>query len=201
MSQGRHHILSHQDTLALTVESIQSQISGLIFVTFWVRFMVGYEASWNNYLWDLDKQVRDISIASQEALNLQNQQQKIVDQVEEWFADYSITDTLQRASQLSDLIQRCVQLKQNLECQEGIYIFRRSHPRMPYRDEKMRILIEEVGLDETIDYSVWPGLYKIQQPGNWVVIEKEIVKISAATDIVSITDDSEGQTEDQLLEL
>jgi hypothetical protein len=141
------------------------------------------------------------AIVSQEALNLQNQQQHVVNQVEDWLSHYSITDKSHRTSQLSEFIQRCVQLKQNLECQDGTYIFRRSYPRMPFRDEKMQSLMEEVSSDEIVEYSIWPGLYKILQPGNWAVVEKEIVKTtSLRIDILSMTDESEGQSEDQSLD-
>lgn len=141
------------------------------------------------------------AIVSQEALNLQNQQQYIVNQVEDAFSHYSITDKSHRTSQLSDLIRRCVQLKQSLEYQDGVYIFLRSHPRMPFRDENMRRLAEEAGSNDTVEYSVWPGLYKILQPGNWAVVEKEIVKtMSSRIETLSMTDESEGQSECQWLE-
>jgi hypothetical protein len=142
------------------------------------------------------------AIATQEAGVLEGQQQYIVDQVEVWFSLYSITCQAQRTSQLGDLIQRCIQLKQSLECQEGTYIFRRSHPQMPFREENMRSLIDNVELNETVEYSVWPGLYKILQPGKWAVIEQEIVKsTTSSADIVSLNDDLEDESEDQLLEI
>ncbi|KAJ6050330.1 uncharacterized protein N7446_005430 [Penicillium canescens] len=147
-----------------------SHIAALMFTTFWVRFMVGYGPSWNNYLCGLDQEVRGLYRSH-------------------------------RTSQLSDLIQRCVQLKQSLECQDGAYIFRRSHPRMPFRDENMRSLVEEVGSNDTVEYSVWPGLYQILQPGNWAVVEKEIVKTtSSRIDTLSMTDEPEGRSEEQWLE-
>jgi uncharacterized protein YbdZ (MbtH family) len=72
---------------------------------------------------------------------------------------------------------------------------------MPFRDENMRSLVEEVGSNDTVEYSVWPGLYKILQPGHWAVVEKEIVKTTPSrNDTLSMTDELEGQSEDQWLE-
>jgi uncharacterized protein YbdZ (MbtH family) len=61
--------------------------------------------------------------------------------------------------------------------------------------------MEEVGSDDIVEYSIWPGLYKILQPGNWAVVEKEIVKTtSSRIDTLSMTDESEGQSADQSLD-
>ncbi|KAJ5296195.1 hypothetical protein N7508_011016 [Penicillium antarcticum] len=225
MGKEGHNMQPIDAAHVLTIDGIQSYIARLIFTTFWVRYMVGCEASWNNYLCNLDNIVEELCelkqldhtyffvstdqtrppshlVALEKPVELQIQQQRIVNQVEDWFSQYSTTDKLQRTNQLNNLIQRCIQLKQNIECQDGIYILRSSHPRMPFRDQNMRSLMEEAGANETVDYSVWPGLFKILQPGNWSVIEKEIVKTSSSSfNTLSLTTESEGQSEDQLSEL
>ncbi|KAJ6068392.1 hypothetical protein N7499_010279 [Penicillium canescens] len=135
------------------------------------------------------------------SLEVRNEYRNSIPGSTEFAKSTTIYHRSHRTSQLSDLIQRCVQLKQSLECQDGAYIFRRSHPRMPFRDENMRSLVEEVGSNDTVEYSVWPGLYQILQPGNWAVVEKEIVKTtSSRIDTLSMTDEPEGRSEEQWLE-
>jgi hypothetical protein len=60
MGEQRHDTQLHEETHVLTVDGIQSHIAALMFTTFWVRFMVGYEPSWNNYLCGLDQEVREL---------------------------------------------------------------------------------------------------------------------------------------------
>ncbi|KAJ5365516.1 hypothetical protein N7517_008402 [Penicillium concentricum] len=172
------------------LDVIQSEIAGLIYRSFWNRFMVGGEHPWCNYLSKADSEINkqfsthiyrhwrcamSTVMLSMETQALQEQCNSIIEQVEVWFGRYAVTDKLKRMQQLHDIIARCITLKHRLECQEDTYIFWSSHQFGPFRDDKMRTLIEDDTSDALVESSLWPGLWKVIQPGEWCIVEKEIV--------------------------
>ncbi|KAJ5502793.1 hypothetical protein N7463_005667 [Penicillium fimorum] len=175
----------------LILDIIQSDIAGLIHGSFWNRFMVGAEHLWSDYLRKADSEVNErfsnhiyrhwrcamsTVMLSMDTRGLQEQCNWIIEQVEVCFGRYAVTDKLKRMQQLHDIIARCITLKHKLECQQDTYIFWSSHQFGPFRDENMRTLIEKDDSDGLVGSSLWPGLWKIIRPGEWSVVEKEIVK-------------------------
>jgi len=126
--------------------------------------------------------------ASLESLTLQAHCKKIVDETESLFGQYSVSDKTKRLDQLCDILWRCIQFKQKLECQEDTYILWCSHPKMPFRNERMYSLTEKMDPEEWVELSLWPCLHKVNSIGEWSVIEKEIVTTSSLS--ISLVDHS-----------
>ncbi|KGO51255.1 hypothetical protein PEX1_002350 [Penicillium expansum] len=196
-----------------TLDIIQSDIAALIYQSFWNRFMVGSEPLWSNYLFkvdsEIDKQVSNhisrhwrcamsTAVLSLGAPTLQEQCNWIIEKVEACFGRYAVTDRPKRMKQLHDIIARCIKFKHKLDCQEDRYIFWGSYQYgLPFRDEKMRTLTEEESSDGFVQASLWPGLFKIVEKGEWSVVEKEIVKkIPPVTPSVDMSDEMESHEGD-----
>lgn len=142
------------------------------------------------------------AILSLETASLQEQCNWIIENVEACFGRYTVTDRPKRMQQLHDIIARCIKLKHKLDCQEDRYIFWGSYQYgLLFRDDKMRTLIEEDTSDGFIQASLWPGLYKIVQNGEWLIVEKEIVKkIPPITPSVEMSDEMESHEGDPVLD-
>ncbi|KAG0161402.1 hypothetical protein Pdw03_3171 [Penicillium digitatum] len=200
-----------------TLDIIQSDIAALIYRSFWNRFMVGTEPIWGNYLSKLDSEIdkqfsnlisrhwrcaMSTAVVSLGTPSLQEQCNLIIEKVEACFGRYATTDRPKRMQQLHDIIARCIKLKHKLDCQEDRYIFWGSYQYgLPFRDEKMRTLKEEESSDGLVQASLWPGLYKIVQKGEWSIVEKEIVKkIPPVTPSVEMSDEMESHKGDPNLD-
>ncbi|KGO76317.1 hypothetical protein PITC_037430 [Penicillium italicum] len=212
--QQRNDATPRSDILDTSIlDIIHSDIAALIYRSFWNRFMVGTEPLWGNYLLkvdsEVDKQVSNhisrhwrcamsTAILSLEAPGLQEQCKWIIEKVEACFGRYAVTAKSKRMQQLYDIIARCINFKHKLDCQEDRYIFWGSYQYgLPFRDEKMRTLTGEESSDGLVQASLWPGLYKIVQKGEWSIVEKEIVKkIAPVTPSVEMSDDMESHKGD-----
>ncbi|OQD98561.1 hypothetical protein PENVUL_c071G07523 [Penicillium vulpinum] len=175
-----------------TLDIIQSDIAGLIYRSFWNRFMVGADHLWSNYLRKVDLEINQqfsnhisrhwrcamsTAILSLESPSLQESCNWIIEKVEACFGRYAVTDKSKRMQQLHDIIARCVKFKHKLDCQQDKYMFWSSHQYgLPFRKERMRALTEEDTSDGFVQASLWPGLYKVVRKGEWSIVEKEIVK-------------------------
>ncbi|CAI7594440.1 unnamed protein product [Penicillium glandicola] len=196
-----------------TLDIIQSDIAGLIYRSFWNRFMVGAEHLWGNYLRKVDSEISKqfsnhisrhwrsaigTAMLSLETPGLQEQCNWVIGNVEACFGRYAVTDRLKRMQQLQDIVARCIKLKHKLDCQEDTYIFWYSHQYgLPFRSEKMRTLTEEDTSDGFVQASLWPGLYKIIQKGEWSIVEKEIVKkIPPVIPSVKVMNEKESHQDD-----
>jgi hypothetical protein len=213
-----------------TLDIIQSEIAGLIYQSFWNRFMVGAEDHfWSNYLRKADSEVNkqckrsekvhyyhcvlttevsnhisrhwrcamSTAILSLETDLLQERCNGIIETVENCFGRYAVTDRLKRMQQLHDIIARCITFKHKLQCQEDTYIFWSHKCGGPFRDENMRTPTEEDISDGVVKSSLWPGLWKIIQPGEWSIVEKEIVNtLSSLTPSIEMIDELECHQDD-----
>ncbi|KAJ5207499.1 hypothetical protein N7491_001872 [Penicillium cf. griseofulvum] len=196
-----------------TLEIIQSEIAGLIYQSFWNRFMVGTEDHfWSNYLRKADSEVNkqfsnhisrhwrcamSTAILSLETDLLQERCNGIIKAVETCFGRYAVTDRPKRMQQLQDIVGRCIKLKHKLQCQEDTYIFWSHQYGVPFRDEKMRIPTEKDTSDGFVKSSLWPGLWKIIRPGEWSIVEKEIVNtLSPLAPSIEMIDELESQQGD-----
>ncbi|KXG54454.1 uncharacterized protein PGRI_075980 [Penicillium griseofulvum] len=198
-----------------TLDIIQSEIAGLIYQSFWNRFMVGAEDHfWSNYLRKVDTEVNKQSgvsnhisrhwrcamstaILSLETDLLQDRCNRIIETVETCFGPYAVTDRTKRMQQLHDIIARCIRLKHKLQCQEDTYIFWSHKYGVPFRDENMRTPTEENTSDGIVKSSLWPGLWKIIRPGEWSIVEKEMVNtLSPLTPSIEMIDELECHQDD-----
>ncbi|OQE41994.1 hypothetical protein PENCOP_c004G00647 [Penicillium coprophilum] len=195
------------------LDIIQSDIAGLIYRSFWNRFMVGAEHPCGVYLREADSEINkrfpthifrhwrcamSTAMLSLEARGLQEQCNWIIEKVEVCFGRYAVTDRSKRMQQLHDIIARCINLKHKLECQEDTYVFWGSQQYVPFRGDNMRTLVEEDTSDGLVMSSLWPGLWKIIQENEWSIVEKEIVKRipSLGPSIEMIDDESQkGDTD------
>ncbi|KAJ9490632.1 hypothetical protein VN97_g2646 [Penicillium thymicola] len=216
--QQENHTTPRSDTLDIwTLDIIQTDIAGLIYRSFWNRFMVGSDHLWSNRLRKVDSEIdkqfsnhisrhwrcaMSSAILSLEAPGLQEQCNWIIEKIEACFGRYAVTDRPKRMQQLHSIITRCITFKHKLDCQEGRYIFWGScQYGLPFQDEKMRTLAEEDTSDGFVQASLWPGLYKVVQNGEWSVVEKEIVKkIPPVTPSVEMSDEVESHEDDQDLD-
>ena len=65
----------------------------------------------------------------------------------------------------------------------------------------MRTLTGEDTSDGFLQASLWPGLYKVVQKGEWSIVEKEIVKkIPPVTPLVEMSDEMESHEGDRDLD-
>ncbi|CAG8890323.1 unnamed protein product [Penicillium egyptiacum] len=191
-----------------TLDIIQADIAGLIYRSFWNQFMVGSDHFWSNYLRKVDSEINkkfsnhisrhwrcamSSAILSLETPSLEGQCNWIIEQVESCFGRYAVADKPKRMQQLHEVIARCIKFKHKLDCQEDRYIFWGSYQYgLPFRDDKMRTLTEDTS-DGFVQTSLWPGLYKIVQTGEWSTVEKEIVKkIAPETPSVEMIDEMES---------
>ncbi|CAG8083503.1 unnamed protein product [Penicillium nalgiovense] len=192
-----------------TLDIIQAHIAGLIYRSFWNGFMVGSDQRLCNYLRKVDSEINkkfsnhisrhwrcamSSAVLSLETPSLEEQCNWIIEKVESCFGRYAITERPKRMQQLHDIIARCIKFKHKLDCQEDRYIFWGSYQYgLPFRDDKMRTLTEEDTSDGHVHTSLWPGLYKIVQTGEWSTVEKEIVKkIVPETPSVEMIDEMES---------
>ncbi|KAJ5508773.1 hypothetical protein N7527_010916 [Penicillium freii] len=208
------HSTPRSDMLDIsTLDIIQADIAALIYRSFWNRFMVGSDHIWSNYLRKIDSEIdkqfsnhisrhwrsaMSSAILSLEAPSLQEQCNWIIEKVEACFGRYAVTDRPKRMQQLHDIIARCIKFKHKLDCQDDRYIFWGSYQYgLPFREEKMRTLIGEDTSDGFLQASLWPGLYKVVQKGEWSIVEKEIVKkIPPVTPSVEMSDEMESHEDD-----
>ncbi|KAF9240321.1 hypothetical protein DTO006G1_8243 [Penicillium roqueforti] len=192
-----------------SLDIIQSEIAGLIYRFFWNQFMLGAEQSWSNYLRKVDSEINkqfsshisrhwrcamSSAILSLETSSLQEQCNWIIEKAEACFGRYAVTERLKRMQQLHGIIARCIKFKHKLDCQEDKYVFWGSYQYgLRFRGKKMRTLTEEDTSDGFVQASLWPGLYKIVEKGEWSTIEKEIVKkIPPVIPSVEMVDDMES---------
>ncbi|OQE25790.1 hypothetical protein PENFLA_c008G02483 [Penicillium flavigenum] len=192
-----------------TLDIIQSHIAGLIYRSFWNSFMVGSDQSLCNYLRKADSEINkkfsnhisrhwrcamSSAVLSLETSSLGEQCNWIIEKVESCFGRYAVTERPKRMQQLHDIIARCIKFKHKLDCQEDRYIFWGSYQYgLPFRDDKMRALTEEDTSDGHVHTSLWPGLYKSIQTGEWSTVEKEVVKkIAPETPSVGTIDEMES---------
>ncbi|KAJ6179965.1 hypothetical protein N7519_010426 [Penicillium mononematosum] len=192
-----------------TLDIIQAHIAGLIYRSFWNRFMFGSNQSLCNYLRKADSEINkkfsnhisrhwrcamSSAVLSMETPNLEGQCNWIIEKVESCFGRYAVTERPKRMQQLHNIIARCIKFKHKLDCQEDRYIFWGSYQYgLPFRDDKMRTLTEEDTSDGHVHTSLWPGLYKIIQTGEWSTVEKETVKkIAPETSSVEMIDEMES---------
>ncbi|CAI7618014.1 unnamed protein product [Penicillium discolor] len=212
------HPTSRSDMLDIsTLDIIQADIAALIYRSFWNRFMVGSDHLWSNYLRKIDSEIdkqfsnhisrhwrcaMSSAILSLEAPSLQEQCNWIIEKVEACFGRYAVTDRPKRMQQLHDIIARCIKFKHKLDCQEDRYIFWGSYQYgLPFRDEKMRTPTEEDTSDRFVQASLWPGLYKVVQEGEWSTVEKEVVKkIPPVTPSVEMSDEMESHGDNRDLD-
>ena len=134
------------------------------------------------------------AVLSLETPSLENQCNWIIEKVESCFGRYAVTERRKRMQQLHDIIARCIKFKHKLGCQEDRYIFWGSYQYgLRFRNDEMRTLTEEDTSDGLVHTSLWPGLYKIVQTGEWSIVEKEIVKkIAPETSSVGMIDEMES---------
>ncbi|OQE93465.1 hypothetical protein PENNAL_c0005G10382 [Penicillium nalgiovense] len=177
-----------------TLDIIQAHIAGLIYRSFWNGFMVGSDQQVSNHISRHWRCAMSSAVLSLETPSLEEQCNWIIEKVESCFGRYAITERPKRMQQLHDIIARCIKFKHKLDCQEDRYIFWGSYQYgLPFRDDKMRTLTEEDTSDGHVHTSLWPGLYKIVQTGEWSTVEKEIVKkIVPETPSVEMIDEMES---------
>lgn len=137
------------------------------------------------------------AIVSLEGDSLNDQCRWIVQQEENLFGHCAISDCANRTQQLYEIVKRCVLFKHKLECQADTYIFWCSLCRMPFRDEKMRTPNDDQFPCGDIEVSLWPMLSKVVNKGEWVVVEKEMVKIlPEVSPLMEFSDEGELDSHD-----
>ncbi|KAJ5542737.1 hypothetical protein N7535_005161 [Penicillium sp. DV-2018c] len=193
------------------LEYIQSAISDIIYRKFWNRFAVGCEDSLSAYLHRADCVIRcdfpshisrhwryamSTAVLSLEKEKLQSQCKEVLEWVESSFAH--LTERQNRKAPLLGIIQRCIQFKHTLECQEDTYRFWCSKHQTPFRHDEMRRTNEDDSFEGLVEFSMWPSLRKAVQGDEWAVIEKEVVRQIAPT--ASLDKSSDGEASQQVSE-
>ena len=101
-------------------------------------------------------------------------------------------------NQLRRLLERCIVFKHELEYQESKYLFWTSVPGVPFRGETMRDPLMDDATNAVVQWSLWPALSKVSEPGRWETIVKEVVR-TAPSQSLRVLNDAAGkrqQTQD-----
>ncbi|CAG7988188.1 unnamed protein product [Penicillium salamii] len=172
------------------VAAIQSEISVLILQNFWTGVFVGCGVQDNQYMAQITEVIRNqcpnhvsrhwryamsVGAINFGRSNLESQCQDITRRVRDT-ANFSLAEREHHSDQLDCLLERCITLKHRIEYQEDSYIFWISVSGVPFREESMRDPLEDSPVNQVVECSLWPATRKVLGPGNWEIIQKEVVR-------------------------
>ncbi|CAG8933624.1 unnamed protein product [Penicillium salamii] len=172
------------------VAAIQSEISVLILQNFWTGVFVGGGVQGNQYMAEITDVIRNkcpnhvsqhwryamsVGAINFGRSNLESRRQDITRKVRDT-ANFPLAEREHHIDQLDCLLERCITLKHRIEYQEDSYIFWISVSGVPFREESMRDSLEDSPVNQVVECSLWPAIRKVLGPGNWEIIQKEVVR-------------------------
>ncbi|KAJ6023791.1 hypothetical protein N7540_004588 [Penicillium herquei] len=190
---------------------IWSFVSRTIYGAFLRKFMVGTGPSrLDGNLASIDAKVHQLcpphvakhwrtatgtAISSLGASDIERAYASVISEVESEYGHNSPTLTNRRQEELRSLLEKVVDFKKRLECQTYTYRFFWINPKSLFNPDEMTSFTGTCERSAVIQYTLRPGLFKLQAGHKPIILEKAIIK-PVALPRPTVAEDTDSDDED-----